>query len=327
MNFNDFVGNLELKEQIQRLFIQNKVFHAILLEGEKGLGKKTFANIIAQTVLCEQQKNGLACEVCKSCHKVKKNIHPDVIYPDKTGVLQSYSIATIRKIRADAYVAANEAELKIYILSDVDNMGIPAQNALLKVLEEPPQNVIFILTCTSTANILPTIRSRMQQMALKSVSRQELCSFLEKSGFTENIEKIWEISNGNIGLAFDLVTSSDKKKTAEIAEKIALSLGSAKEFDLISLVEQISDNRQNFSWMLSFFAEILRNSIVLSTKFPIEKNNNCAKMLSEKLSIKQTFELINITNLSKKFIEKNMNMSILTTFFCSNVFKMSNCCS
>lgn len=324
MNFNDFIGNHEVKKQLRTLFEQNKVFHAILLEGEKGLGKKTLANIIAQTAVCSHPDAGLACEICSNCKKVQKGIHPDVIYPEKTGVLQGYSIATVRKIRADAYIAANEARRKVYIFSEVDNMGIPAQNALLKVLEEPPENVIFILTCTNSANILPTIRSRTQQMALKSTSQQELHKYLLKKFPNKNLDEIWQISKGNIGIALDLITLSDWNKMVDITKKIALSLGSSSEFELLTLLAQVPNSKKDFNSMLSFFSSMLRDAMILSEKSFIEENNNCAKILSEKLSIKQILKLIDITYYAKKYVERNVNLMSLATFFCSSLFKISN---
>lgn len=324
MNFNDFVGNNEVKAQLQALFEQNKVFHAFLLDGAKGLGKKTLANIIAQTAVCTNPKAGVACESCSNCKKAQKFIHPDVTYPEKTGILQTYSIATVRKIRADAYIAPNEAQNKVYIFSDVDNMGISAQNALLKVLEEPPKNVIFILTCANSANILPTIRSRTQQMALNTVSQEELHNYLRKNYPKENFEEIWQISKGNIGVMLDLMTLSGWKKTSDITKKTALSLISSNEFELLTLVAQLSASKKDFNSMLNFFSSILRDAMIFSAKSSFAEKNSCAKMLSEKLSMKQILKMIDITFYTKKYIEKNVNITNISTFFCSNLFKAIN---
>lgn len=324
MNFNDFVGNHKVKSQLQSLFEQNKFFHAFLLEGEKGLGKKTLANIIAQTAVCSHPEAGMACEICSNCKKVQKGIHPDVIYPEKTGVLQSYSIATVRKIRADAYVAANEAQRKVYILSDVDNMGVPAQNALLKVLEEPPENVIFILTCTNSVNVLPTIRSRTQQMAVQSTSQQEWHEYLSKNFTSQNLDEIWQISKGNIGIALDLMALSNWNKMANIVKKIALSVVSSSEFELMSLIAQIPNNKKDFISMLSFLRSILRDAMILREKSTVEEPDDCAKILSDKLSIKQILKLIDVTYCAKNYIDKNVSLVNVTTFFCSNLFKTSN---
>ena len=324
MNFNDFVGNHEVKAQLQALFEQNKVFHAFLLEGAKGLGKKTLANIIAQTAVCTNPKAGVACESCSNCKKAQKFIHPDVIYPEKTGILQTYSIATVRKIRADAYIAPNEVQNKVYIFSDVDNMGVPAQNALLKVLEEPPKNVIFILTCTNSANILPTIRSRTQQMALNTVAQEELHDYLLQNYPEENFEEFWQVSKGNIGTMLDLMTLSDWEKISDITKKIALSLISSNEFELLTLVAQLSDSKKDFNSMLNFFSSILRDAMIFSSKSPVAEKNSCAKMLSENLSMKQILKMIGATFCTQNYIERNVNMTKISTFFCSNLFKVVN---
>lgn len=323
MNFNDFVGNDSLKRQLMALIKNKRLSHAILLEGEKGLGKKTLAKIIAKTLVCNHAEAGLSCGVCASCLKVQKKIHPDVIYPEKSGILQSYSIATVRKIRADAYIAANESKNKVYIFSEVDNMGVPAQNALLKVLEEPPRNVIFILTCTSAANVLPTIRSRMQQMALNTVSREDLHKYLIQNYPDENLENILRMSKGNIGLALDLVASSDWQKSLEIFQKIVLGLASSKEFEVLMLIKPIFEDKKVAVSMLNFLSETLRDAMVLSVDFSFTENN-FARSLSEKLSVKQILKLMEVTSLAKSYVEKNVNMSILSAFFCSSLFKIIN---
>lgn len=325
MNFSEFIGNQSIKTQLQSLIRSGRVPHAIIIEGESGLGKKTFADIIAKTIICEHSENGLACEVCSGCKKVEKGIHPDVVYPEKTGVLQTYNIATVRKIRNDVYIVANESKVKVYILSDIDNIGIPAQNALLKVLEEPPKNVIFIITCTSSTNILPTIRSRTQKFILKPVTQNELYDYLMEKYLTANAEKlssIIRISRGNIGLAKKIMESIDGEQLVELAKKFALALVSSKEFDMLSLTPQILENKKNFTLVLNSLNVILRDALVLSVNCSFEKFDDCAKILSERLSTEQILSLSSVISQTRSYIEKNVNMMTLTTYFCSELFKV-----
>lgn len=323
MRFNDFIGNAYIKSQLLPLFLQNKVPHAIILVGEKGFGKKTFAKIIAQRLLCNNTIDNNPCEICLNCKKAENNTHPDVIYPEKSGALQSYSIATIRKIRWDAYVAPNEASKKIYIFSDIDNMGIPAQNALLKILEEPPKNVFFIFTCVSLSNVLPTVCSRAQQFALSNVDTLDLQNYLlkrysEKS--EENLKKIARISKGNIGLANNLLESSDVEVLMDGAKKIVLALCSAKEFDLIESVGKISENRKDFFFALDFLLDVFRDSVILSVNHKGFNESEYAKMLAKKFSIRQILKLIDVVYKTKNYLDNNVNMSILSTYFASILF-------
>lgn len=325
MIFNDLIGNNAIKTQLQTMFVTNKIPHAILIDGARGLGKKTLASIIAQTAVCTDLLGGAACGSCSSCKKAQKNIHPDIISPEKSGTLQSYNIATVRKIRADAYIAPNEASKKVYIFTDVDNMGISAQNAILKVLEEPPANVIFIFTCISSSNLLQTVRSRLQQFSLRPVSQVDLQQYLEKNcteNASKNLIEIACLANGNIGFALDLLASSDFESTVNIANEIAKNLVSAREFDLISAVAKVSDDRKKFAKVLNFLEAILKEALFLASDVNLNKDN-ISKTLSESLSPKQLLKIIGVVGETKKYLDKNVNTSIITSFFCSNLYSFA----
>lgn len=323
MNFNDLIGNNAVKTQLQTLFATNKVPHAILIDGAKGLGKKTLANIIAKTAICSSLSSGLVCENCSNCKKAQKNIHPDIIYPEKSGVLQGYSISTVRQVRANAYISPNEAARKVYIFTDVDNMGIPAQNAILKVLEEPPKNVMFIFTCISPANLLQTVRSRLQQFSLRPVSHVDMLQYLEENcteKLTKNLSEIVNIANGNIGLALDLLASSDFESIASTANEIAQNIGSPREFDLVTIVSKISEDRKNFAKVLTFLEPILKDALLLASGVNLNKND-ASKHLSEKLSPKQILSLIDVVAQTKNYLDKNVSTSISSAYFCSSLYE------
>lgn len=326
MDFNSFIGNQAVISQLQALFRQNKIAHAIMLDGTAGLGKKALANIIAQAAVCRHREDGTPCGDCSNCKKAEKGIHPDISFPEKSGILQTYSIATIRDVRTDAYVAANEAFTKVYIFTDVDNMGVPAQNAFLKILEEPPKNVMFILTCESAFNVLATIRSRVQLFSLSPVSSAELQAYLAKNfpeQPAEHLKNICEVAKGNIGLALDLITAEGHSKSSELAEKLAFSLASMNEFDLLTVAAQVLENKKDFIFVLKFLSDLLRDALVLSANFSIAENSECAKILAEKLSTVQLLRLIDVVAQTKDYVERNVNLQILSTDFCSKMFQIS----
>ncbi len=326
MDFNSFIGNQAVISQLQALFRQNKIAHAIMLDGAAGLGKKALANIIAQAAVCRHREDGTPCGDCSNCKKAEKGIHPDISFPEKSGILQTYSIATIRDVRTDAYVAANEAFTKVYIFADVDNMGVPAQNAFLKILEEPPKNVMFILTCESAFNVLATIRSRVQLFSLSPVSSAELQTYLAKNfpeQPAEHLKNICEVAKGNIGLALDLITAEGHSKSSELAEKLAFSLASMNEFDLLTVAAQVLENKKDFIFVLKFLSDLLRDALVLSADFSIAEISECAKILAEKLSTVQLLRLIDVVAQTKGYVERNVNLQILSTDFCSKMFQIS----
>ena len=139
-------------------------FHAVILEGKE---REEAALAYAGACVCSGEN--VPCGECTACRKVKAGIHPDVYVPQPTGASRSISVESIRFIREDAYIKPNEAPRKVYLLKDAEDMTPVAQNALLKVLEEPPDHVVFIMTCRNARDLLPTVLSRSQIFSLSDV--------------------------------------------------------------------------------------------------------------------------------------------------------------
>jgi DNA polymerase-3 subunit delta' len=149
--------------------------HAILAEGPNNPEKDAFVSAVAMSALCEADAASRPCGECRHCVKAAKGIHPDILSYGGEGGARSFHIDTVRELRKEAYVRPNEADGKVLILREVQNMSVQAQNALLKVIEEPPRNVTFLLTCENKAVLLETIRSRVAVIALgdAAVSQEE----------------------------------------------------------------------------------------------------------------------------------------------------------
>lgn len=163
--------------QLLQLAKDDKLPHAILLESSDTENALEFALFLAKIVLCDSLINGEPCERCSNCIKVNKKSHTDLMVignervelkkaeTEKLGIEKScvsIKVETVRKIREDAQIASCEGKCKFYVISDADNMTIQAQNALIKTLEEPPANVVFIIICKSKLALLSTICSRCQ---------------------------------------------------------------------------------------------------------------------------------------------------------------------
>ncbi|MDQ5983172.1 MAG: hypothetical protein RUMPE_00170 [Eubacteriales bacterium SKADARSKE-1] len=316
MTFDSFAGNLLLKEQLYSLFKSKKVPHCMIFEGPNGSGKKTIADIIARALVCSSD-DIFSCDNCLNCKKVINKTHPDVIYPEKSGALQSFSVATARKIREDAYVIPNEAKHKVYIFQDANNMNSSAQNALLKILEEPPKNVIFIFICESSSSFLDTIKSRSQIFSVVNVSKKEAFDFICKNypEFNENeINNAVLKSGENIGKTIEILNSSDLSEILELAEQIAKTLVLSNEFELLKISGKISTDRKNLRLLLNFLAEILRDALVGDIKNEISRN------LSQQISQKKILSLINIVNKTNDLVSYNANGALLITYFTSNFY-------
>ena len=178
MVLSEFVGNEEVIYEISETMKNRLLPHAILIEGVKGSGKRSLARILAQYAVCSAEGDR-PCGVCPACIKAEKGIHPDIVTADgsKAGEL---NIEAVRSIRSAAYIKPNEGENRVFLMHFCEKMLPAAQNAFLKVLEEPPQNVLFVLTAVSATSLLQTIRSRTRIYSLYPPSVTEAETVLKK---------------------------------------------------------------------------------------------------------------------------------------------------
>lgn len=142
-----------------------KILHAYILSGGDAAVLEEKAYALAADALCEAPRNGAACGLCRHCRKVKNRIHPDVTLVErevnKEGKLRKEIVVDqVRRMEADAAILPNEAARKVYIIPEAGLLNTEGQNAFLKLLEEPPEWVLFLLCAKNAAALLPTIRSR-----------------------------------------------------------------------------------------------------------------------------------------------------------------------
>lgn len=164
MGLDALPGNARLKENLAAAFKQNRISHGYLICSPEGSGKQTLANLLAAAAVC--RGDGRPCCVCSDCRKALSGLHPDVITVDDPEK-KTVSVDLVRQARADMYVRPNEAERKVYIFPRAQDMRTEAQNALLKVLEEPPAYGMFLLLSDMPEKLLPTIRSRCVELKLQ----------------------------------------------------------------------------------------------------------------------------------------------------------------
>ena len=162
MDFDSLLGNQRLKDQLRASVGRGRISHFYLISGPAGAGKKTLARLLAAAILCRSESK--PCHTCTACRKVLADTHPDLITvtdPEHKNV----SVSIVRKIRDELFVRPNEGSRKIYLFPQP--LGDEGQNALLKVLEEPPAYGVFILLSENPAALLTTVRSRCTELKLQ----------------------------------------------------------------------------------------------------------------------------------------------------------------
>lgn len=138
---------------------RDKLSHAYIISGPAGSGKSSLADTLAAAIVCSGE--GMRpCGICRDCRKAIKHIHPDIIFIDKADNDKAILVNQIRALRSDAIVMPNDASKKVYIIKNAGTMNDFAQNAILKLLEEPPRHAAFILITENPSELLPTVRSR-----------------------------------------------------------------------------------------------------------------------------------------------------------------------
>ena len=222
MGFETLLGNDRLKENLTVSLSKGRVSHFYLISGPAGSGKRTLARLLAAAILCQGRDK--PCGVCGPCRKALKNEHPDFITiddPEKKTV----PVDLIRKARADIYIQPNESDYKIYLFPRAQDMGLPGQNALLKVLEEPPQYGVFILLTDNPEKLLPTVRSRCTELALTSVPEKQMRQYLTlkyPKASAEDIAAAIMRSGGWLGQARELLEGGEiPSQTADFVRSFA----------------------------------------------------------------------------------------------------------
>ena len=177
MGFDSLLGNDRLKQNLTASFARGHVSHFYLISGPEGSGKRTLAKLLAAAILCEGSSR--PCFTCRHCRKVLQGSHPDFITVDDPEK-KTVTVDLVRNARADLYVQPNEAECKIYCFPRAQDMRTEGQNALLKILEEPPKYGVFLLLTDNPDKLLPTVRSRCTELKLQPLDDKTLSAELHR---------------------------------------------------------------------------------------------------------------------------------------------------
>ena len=205
MGFEALLGNARLKDNLKSALRQGKTSHFYLISGPEGSGKHTLARLIAAAALCTGSDK--PCLTCAACRKVLSGNHPDFITVDDPEK-KTVPVDLIRRAKADIYVRPNEGDKKIYLFPRAQDMGIPGQNALLKILEEPPSYGVFLLLSDNPEALLPTVRSRCVELNLKALDGPTLKQALRRrfaDASQEALEAAARQSGGYLGQAVELL--------------------------------------------------------------------------------------------------------------------------
>ena len=312
--FGEMVGQKVISTTLRQAVESGKISHAYLFSGPRGTGKTSAAKIFAKAMNCPNQVDGEPCNHCDICRDITNGSLEDVIEIDAAS---NNGVDEIREIRDKSTYAPSRATYKVYIIDEVHMLSTGAFNALLKTLEEPTENVVFILATTELHKIPATILSRVQRFEFKSIKqgaiKEHLASILEKEGLTFDDEALTIISRRAEGGMRDALSildqalslSADNNVSQSVAEEITGSIGltaldsfvaSDRNQDTtkaLSNLETLFDNGKSMSRFATDLLEYFRDLLIVKAG---GENSHHSPLFEENLSLEQDrlFQLIDL---------------------------------
>ena len=326
MQFPDFAGNQEIKQLLDHMFTEGRLPHAVILQGEDGLGKRMLAEIIASAAVCSAGEKA-PCGKCPGCIKAAAGSHPDIHRAQGTGASRSFHVEEIRFIRSDVYKKPHEARYRVYLLFGAHTMSVQAQNALLKVLEEPPEYALFILTCPSASALLPTVRSRAQIFSLTPPSLEEAVQAALKKCPQVTPREMEEAAlrwGCNVGKMISSFTEEDRAAATALAVSIAQAACAPQKLPLLEMTAPMLRDRELVRQVMDYLLLVFRDACairagsdaLLAGSGDAEK---AARMLAGSLTRERLVRLPQLVRETRERVDRNANTPLLVTEFCARL--------
>ena len=329
-NFSQLVGQDVIARTLKQAVEQDKISHAYLFSGPRGTGKTSVAKIFAKAMNCPNQVAGEPCNNCYICQAVTDGSLEDVIEMDAAS---NNGVDEIRDIRDKSTYAPSVAHYKVYIIDEVHMLSTGAFNALLKTLEEPTPNVVFILATTELHKIPATILSRVQRFEFKSIKTQDIrdhiFQILDKEGIDYENEAVEIISRRAEGGMRDALSILDQALsltqegalTTAVSEEITgtISLAALDHYvaalaqkDATSALDNLNlifDNGKSMTRFVTDLLQYLRDILIVQTG---GENTHYSEIFKANLSLSQDmlFEMIGIATKSLSDIKASLQPKI-----------------
>ena len=260
--FDDVVGQQAVTQTIKNQILTGKLSHAYLFTGSRGTGKTSSAKILAKAVNCENPQDGNPCNCCNACRTIDSGACMDVLEIDAAS---NNGVDNVRDLRNDAVYTPSQVKMRVYIIDEVHMLSISAFNALLKIIEEPPEHLLFILATTELHKVPSTILSRCQRFSFRRISQEDIAARLQYVAYQENIELddsaarvLARLADGGMRDGLSLLDQCASATTGDLtAERVYACLGIAGIQQCGQLMSYIADHNSAGALALfnRFYAE------------------------------------------------------------------------
>jgi DNA polymerase-3 subunit delta' len=299
------IGHQKQKEVLSKIVGGENIPHALLFSGPDKIGKKKTALEFVKSIFCKK-----LCGECYSCRTIDSGTFPDLI--TLSAVEGNIEIEQIRDLQNRLSLKSYNNSLKVGIINDAHLMRKDAQNSLLKTLEEPKGDTLLILITAYPEMLLPTIRSRLQQIKFSIVSRKEIEGHLVSLGAdTEKSKEIAMISSGQIGKAIEFYNDSDKLETFNTAVKDITTLCRSDMGKRFEFAKNFKENQNDIVGVLDIWERFMRRELLLNIFNGKGTLNYTLKRLKEVIDeLEKTKYLIENMNVNKKLALENLLINL-----------------
>ena len=306
-------GQSALKNLLSGSISAGRVSHAYILEGDSGMGKKTLAYAFACQLVCSGKT---ACGSCHDCRLALSGNHPDIITVTPDEGKNSISVDNIRELYGSVMIKPYSADKKVIIIPGCEKLNPQAQNALLKMLEEPPSYIVFILLTSNSNYFLETVLSRSLKLSMQPYSDSEIRTVLAANGFPSVSDTVISCSDGNVGKALSLVSGGTfLSLRKELADLFGSFFGPVSAvFDIVAFLEANKDSAEDiFDILLSFARELTMAHLSAGSSSAAE--DFCPDDYISRTSLKGCMAFLDVIIDSKKKLLSNVNYTLLANSF------------
>ncbi len=273
---NKIIGHRVIKEYFSRVLEHKKISHSYIFEGQDGVGRKSIADIVAKSLLCDNEPK--PCNACSDCHQFDVHTHPDVIRIDKVG--RSIKIDNIRgQIIREMSVKPYQSNYKIVIVNQAEALTVESQNALLKTIEEPPSYGIIILITNNMDKLLPTIRSRCIHIRFNDLTDDEVSSCIQAKN-----RSLIKFANGSIGTAKRLVEDEEFLALRALSVECLARLKSADIMQLYEIIKTVVEQVEILDFWILWYRDLLLYKRIQSLNLYYEDYKHILVPLATELS-------------------------------------------